>query len=93
MWHFEADAPKDEQGHTIVDAEQDAMGYVMTFGKHKGKTLADLMRTESGRSYLNWLSIQPCTDLQFEDSYKKRCSRIAICFRIYNDWVQSWKNE
>lgn len=91
MWRFEPDRPKDEQGQVIVDPEQDAMLYVLTFGKHKGETFADLMRTEKGRSYLKWLAAQPCTDLEYAESHQKRASRIAVCFRIYNDYLMQMK--
>lgn len=91
MWRFEPDAPKTEEGRTVINPDQDAMCYVLTFGKHKNTSLAELMRTETGRSYLKWLAAQPCTDTQFADSHQKRVSRIAICFRIYNDWLQSTK--
>lgn len=88
MWQFEPDAPKNEQGRTIIDPSQDAMCYVLTFGKHKDESFASLMRTEAGRSYLKWLSVQPCTDPEFTESHQKRVSRIAVCFRIYEDWKQ-----
>ena len=93
QWRFEPDAPKDEQGHAIIPPDQDAMSYVLTFGKHKGESFAELMRTEKGRSYLKWLAAQPCTDVEFAGSYQKRASRIAVCFRIYEDWLQSMKNQ
>jgi len=91
MWRFEPDAPKNEKGHTVVDPDQEAMCYVITFGKYKGESFASLMRTEKGRSYLKWLAMQPCTDIEFTDSHQKRVSRIAVCFRIYEDWLQSSK--
>lgn len=87
QWQFEKDAPRNEQGHVIVDPEKEAMMCLLTFGKHKGETFAYLMRTEQGRRYLRWLAQQPCTDAEYADAHKKRCDKIALCFTIYERWL------
>ncbi len=33
-----------------------AEAFTMPFGKHRGKTLADLAKSEQGRDYLRWLA-------------------------------------
>jgi uncharacterized protein (DUF3820 family) len=33
-----------------------ARAFVMPFGKHRGKSLAELTRTDSGRGYVEWLA-------------------------------------
>lgn len=48
---------------TIPSAEE-AFGYQLTFGKHKGEALASVMKTKKGRSYLkyvleNWDALLP----------------------------------
>lgn len=59
-------APELDEGDRIVDSPvpatettvkmetvEDAAGFVLTFGKYKGKTLAELFKTD--RQYLQWL--------------------------------------
>jgi len=81
-WQFE---PDEDVKHS-VDAEQDAMNYVLTFGAYKGQTFGEIMRTQKGRSYLRWLSAQPDTDPEFAAAHAKRNARIATCFAIYERW-------
>lgn len=39
-----------------VDEEKYIMEYTMKIGKHKGKTLAELVETDNGQQYLLWFA-------------------------------------
>lgn len=43
---------------------EQAMNYLLTFGKHKGKTLGDLTKDGEGRHYLEWLAQKTATDIR-----------------------------
>ena len=64
-------APELDEGERIVDSPvptkeqkmetvEDAAGYVLNFGKHKGKTLGELFKTE--RDYIIWMYDNEKTD-------------------------------
>ena len=46
--------------HQKMETVQDAAGYVITFGKHSGKTLGELFKTE--KNYVEWLFNNEKTD-------------------------------
>lgn len=46
--------------HTLEHAEN----YVLTFGKHKGKTLGDLLRDAEGKSWIEWLAKKTAADIR-----------------------------
>lgn len=87
-WIFEPDA----NGKIAIDREVEAMNYVLPFGKHRGKTFAELMQTENGRSYMKWLSLQRCADPGFQEAHDRRLDKIAICFVIYDRFLQQSQN-
>ena len=39
-----------------IDEEKYIMEYTMKIGKHKGKTLAELVETDNGQQYLLWFA-------------------------------------
>ena len=88
MWQFELDAPESKVS-TEQDRQSDAMTYTLTFGKHKGESFAAVMRTDTGRKYLRWLQLQPCTNTEFADAHKKRSERIDTCFEIFEAFKKS----
>jgi hypothetical protein len=45
---FEPDAP-------VELSAREAFEHVLTFGKHKGKTIAEVMKTQTGRIYLGYV--------------------------------------
>jgi hypothetical protein len=55
--YFDKDRTKynsqEEQPEVKMETVEDAAGYVLTFGKHNGKTLAEVFKTD--RSYLEFL--------------------------------------
>ena len=53
------DAEK-EQPQVKMETVEDAAGYVFTFGKHKGKTMGEVFKTDRG--YLEWLDGNEDTD-------------------------------
>lgn len=64
-------APELDEGERIVDSPvgkaevkmetvQDAAGFVITFGKHNGKTIGDIWKTDSG--YIEWMYNNEKTD-------------------------------
>ena len=57
-------------------ALDDAMQTKLGFGKHKGKTMCDLVRTRDGRSYLTWVTTDECN---IRDETKAKC-RIVLEF-------------
>lgn len=62
--YFSKDRSKytDQQGDTQANMEtvEDAAGYKITFGKHSGKTLGELFKTE--KNYVEWLYDNEKTD-------------------------------
>lgn len=52
------DAP--DEPEVKMETVEDAAGFVVTFGKHKGKTLGELYKTE--RNYIEWLYDNEKTD-------------------------------
>lgn len=55
--YFQKDRSKygaeEEEPEAKMETVEDAAGFVLTFGKYKGKTLAELFKTD--RQYLQWL--------------------------------------
>lgn len=54
--YFDKDRTKygaEEEEPVRMDTVEDAAGYVLTFGKYEGKTLAEIFKTD--RKYLQWL--------------------------------------
>lgn len=51
---------KQEETEVKMESVADAAGYVITFGKNKGKTLGELYKTDRG--YLEWLDGNEKTD-------------------------------
>ena len=89
-WTFEPDVEvktDDTKNEEVLDL--DAMQYTLTYGIHKGERFAEIMKTQSGRSYLTWLKAQPNTNPEYEGAHEKRISRITRCFAIYDKWLQS----
>lgn len=62
--YFDKDRTKytgqEEPEQTKMETVDDAANYTLTFGKHKGKTLRELFRTE--KKYLEWLYDNEKTD-------------------------------
>lgn len=61
--YFDKDRTKyteQEEHQSKMETVEDAAGFVVTFGKHKGKTLGDLYKTE--RDYIKWLYDNERTD-------------------------------
>ena len=56
----------------------DAMETVLKFGKHRGKTMRELVQKKEGRSYLTWLSKTDDEDGKW--SYTKQKCRIVLEF-------------
>jgi len=86
-WVFEPDAKRDENGKIPIDRESEAMSYILPFGKHRGKTFAELMQTENGRSYMKWLSLQRCSESAYQEAHDRRLGKIATCFVIYERFL------
>jgi hypothetical protein len=55
-----------------------AVQMVIGFGKHKGKTLGELVRSAKGRSYLNW-----CV-LNFEKMFESTRSAMVLVLSEYD---------
>jgi hypothetical protein len=58
------------------DALGDAMETKLGFGKHKGKTLCQLVQTREGRSYLKWITTDDCN---IREETKGKC-RVVLDF-------------
>ena len=60
--YFDKDRTKyeAEEDQTKMETVEDAAGYVLTFGQYKGKTLAEIFKTDRG--YLQWLYDSEKTD-------------------------------
>ena len=59
--YFDKDRTKyTGQEEVKMESVEDAASFVLTFGKHKGKTLADILKTE--REYAQWLYDNESTD-------------------------------
>ena len=61
--YFSKDRSKytaDQEASQQMETVEDAAGYVITFGKHSGKTLGELFKTE--KNYVEWLFNNEKTD-------------------------------
>lgn len=62
--YFDKDRTKynaeEEQPQVKMETVEDAAGYVFGFGKHKGKTMSEVFKTDRG--YLEWLDGNEDTD-------------------------------
>lgn len=60
--YFDKDRTKyeSEEDQTKMETVEDAAGYVLTFGQYKGKTLAEVFKTDRG--YMQWLYDSDKTD-------------------------------
>lgn len=85
MTHWEFDLTK----KVAVAPSEDPMGYVLTFGKYKGQMLGQVMYTDEGRRYLQWLALQPNTNEEFAQAHANRQERIAACFLVFDEFVKS----
>ena len=68
----------DEVESTEEDVLTNAMETVIGFGKHKGKTMCELVRTRDGRSYLTWVTTEECN---IREETKAKC-RIVLDFAL-----------
>lgn len=62
--YFEKDRTKYTDAQDVpqvkMETVEDAAGYMLTFGKHNGKTLAEVFKADRG--YTEWLYDNPATD-------------------------------
>ena len=95
QWTFDPDEPvSTTEEKSLSKSENDAMNYVLTFGKFKGCIFAQVMSTELGRQNLTWLKKLPCSDEQFIDAHNKSKERIETCFIIcFLQCVDVWSNK
>ena len=61
---------------TLESALTEAMEFKLTFGKHKGASLKDLLVKKEGRSYLTWV-------LNASDAREYVKEYIKICMNFY----------
>lgn len=54
-WDSTPAAPDDASHAGLTPDQEQASSFVLPFGKHKGQTLGDIVRTSKGRDYLTWL--------------------------------------
>jgi len=61
---------------TLESALAEAMEFKLTFGKHKGTALKELLVKKEGRNYLNWV-------LNVSDAREYIKEYIKICMDFY----------
>jgi hypothetical protein len=65
-----------DDDESTKDSIGEAMETVLGFGKHRGKTMCELVRTKDGRSYLTWVTSDDCN---IREETKAKC-RIVLDF-------------
>lgn len=89
QYEFELDREYKKERQDNLESN-DPMEHKMKFGKFKGIPLHEIMKTQSGRRYLNWVSTLEVED-EFKDMQLELKIKILECFDIYNDYVQEKK--
>lgn len=74
-WEFELDADP--------LSEQTAMNYRWRYGKYKGLSYGEVMKTEKGRKYMDWFLTQKNSE---KDPI--RSQRIQKCFDVYHEYIK-----
>lgn len=87
---YEFDLPTPRR-YTPTRVNINPMDYVLKVGKHKGKTLYELMKTPSGRSYLKWMRGWLIDNEEYRPALENRNQKIDACFLIYEDYVSKRK--
>ena len=89
QWNFEPDVT-DQKGEVYAE---DPMLTVFTFGMFIGQTYGNVMLTQRGRKYMQWLLLQKNDNEQWEEAHQKRKQRIEACFKVYQDYLEKSTSE
>lgn len=86
---FEPDTPKYEKRKL----EENPMEYVFKFGKYKGQTIYEIMKTQKGRQYLEWVKNRKTEDGSVSEGLEILKNKIINCFLVYEAYVEKKTKE